>query len=94
MAVAAACRPCRAPRRWCGTGPGSTVKDNSQTCKEYDLPSIKNANLAYKTETGRMGTVISDEILMTDTKTGLYYKALKLCPAFTGPDGRTLYYNP
>jgi hypothetical protein len=76
------------------TGAGSTVYDLSLTGKDFDLPSIWKANLAFETETGWMGTVFSTEILMTDTKTGLYYKALNLGPGFTGPDGRTLYYNP
>ena len=76
------------------TGAGSTVYDLSLTGKDFDLPSIWKANLAFETETGWMGTVFSAEILMTDTKTGLYYKALNLGPGFTGPDGRTLYYNP
>ncbi len=76
------------------TGAGSTVYDLSLTGKDFDLPSIWKANLAFETETGWMDTVFSAEVLLTDTKTGLYYQALNLGPGFAGPDGRQLYYNP
>ena len=74
---------------------GSTVYDLSLTSgKNFDLPSVWKTNLAFETETGWMNTVFSAEALFTKVNNGLYYRALNLGPGFTGPDGRTLYYNP
>jgi hypothetical protein len=38
--------------------------------------------------------VASAELLLTDTKTGLYYQTLNVGPGYIGPDGRALYWNP
>src|SRR3546814_8655272 len=40
------------------------------------------------------GIVATAEVLVTDTKTGLYYDSLNLGPGFIGPDGRELHWNP
>ncbi|WCE04620.1 TonB-dependent receptor [Pseudoxanthomonas sp. JBR18] len=77
------------------TDPSSTVFDaNFTSGKDFKLPSTWKANLAIDHETPWYGIVASAELLMTKVKNGLYYRSLNLGPGFTGPDGRTLYWNP
>lgn len=64
------------------------------TGKDFKLPSVWKANLAFDTELPWHGIVASAELLMTKVKEGLYYKNLNLGPGYVGPDGRTLYWNP
>jgi hypothetical protein len=61
---------------------------------DFELPSVWKANLGWEVETGWMDTVFSAELLITETNKGLFYKTLNVGPGFTGPDGRTLYWNP
>ena len=70
--------------------------------EDLELPSIWKFNLAFDTELPWWGTVFSTELLLTDTKSGFYYKSLGIGrinapgqdPAATliGPDGRNLYW--
>jgi len=60
---------------------------------DFNLPSVWKANLAFEIETGWMDTVFSAEVLLTDVKDGLFYQTLNVGPGYTGPDGRTLYWN-
>ena len=72
--------------------------------KDFKLPSVWKANLAFDVETGWMNTVFSTELLLTKVNNGLYYKSLGIgrinapgedpAYAFVGPDGRELYWNP
>ncbi|RZZ88981.1 MULTISPECIES: TonB-dependent receptor [Pseudoxanthomonas] len=64
------------------------------TQKDFELPSIWKANLAFDHELPWYGVVASAELIMTDVKNALYYRRLNLGPGFTGPDGRSLYWNP
>ena len=61
---------------------------------DFELPSVWKANLAFDHELPWYGIVATTEILVTDTKTGLYYDSLNLGPGFIGPDGRELHWNP
>ena len=61
---------------------------------DFALPSVWKANLGWEMETGWFDTVFSAEALLTQVNNGLFYESLNLGPGFTGPDGRTLYWNP
>ena len=61
---------------------------------EFDLPSVWKANFAIDHELPWHGIVGSAELLLTSVKDGLFYRSLNVGPGFTGPDGRTLYWNP
>lgn len=61
---------------------------------DFNLPSIWKANLAFDHELPWYGIVGSAEILLADVKDGLFYQTLNVGPGYTGPDGRTLYWNP
>ena len=70
--------------------------------KDFKLPSLYKANLAFDHELPWYGIVASAELLVTKVKNGLYYKSLnigkvvdgELVPSFIGPDGRDMYWNP
>ncbi|WP_409476790.1 carboxypeptidase regulatory-like domain-containing protein [Stenotrophomonas sp. Y-13] len=70
--------------------------------KDFKLPSLYKANLAFDHELPWYGIVASAELLVTKVKDGLYYKSLnigkvvdgELVPSFIGPDGRDMYWNP
>ncbi len=84
-------------------GVGSTQNVNF-VGNDFKLPSIWKANLGFETETGVWGTVFSIEALVARVNHALYYQALNIgpnpvpgagpTPAFFGPDGRAIYYNP
>ena len=61
---------------------------------DFELPSVWKANLAFDHELPWYGMVVSAEVLMSEVKNGLFYRTLNVGPGFTGPDGRTLYWNP
>lgn len=61
---------------------------------DFRLPSVYKANLAFDTQLPWYGVVASAELLLTQVKDGLFYRTLNVGPGFTGPDGRTLYWNP
>lgn len=73
---------------------GAGVRNVNVIADDFELPSVWKANLAFETETGWMDTVFSAEVLLTDVKNGLFYRSLNVGPGYTGPDGRTLYWNP
>jgi len=81
------CIPYTATGRNCAPSLGIIADD-------FKLPSVWKANLAFETETGLWDTVFSAELLLTKVKDGLFYRSLNVGPGFTGPDGRTLYWNP
>ena len=61
---------------------------------DFELPSVWKANLAIDHELPWHGIVGSAELLVSRVKDGLFYRSLNVGPGFTGPDGRTLYWNP
>ncbi|WP_233398530.1 TonB-dependent receptor [Luteimonas sp. MC1828] len=61
---------------------------------DFELPSVWKANLAIDHELPWGGLVASAELLVSSVKNGLFYRSLNVGPGFTGPDGRTLYWNP
>jgi hypothetical protein len=61
---------------------------------DFELPSVWKANLAFDHELPWYGMVVSAEALFSNVKNGLFYRTLNVGPGFTGPDGRTLYWNP
>ncbi|WP_342315871.1 carboxypeptidase regulatory-like domain-containing protein [Lysobacter sp. FW306-1B-D06B] len=73
---------------------GTGIRNVNLISEDFDLPSVWKANLAMDVETPWDGIVASAELLMTDVKNGLFYRSLNVGPGFTGPDGRTLYFNP
>jgi len=84
--------------------PGSAAQGVSFVGKDFKLPSLYKANLAFDAELPWYGIVASAEVLVTKVKDGLYYKSLNIgniatpgadpSPTFIGPDGRELYWNP
>ena len=86
------------------TTPGSATQGVSFVGNDFKLPSLYKANLALDHETPWYGIVASAELLVTKVKNGLYYKSLNIgrvnnpgedpAPAYYGPDGRALYWNP
>lgn len=86
------------------TAPGSATQGVSFVGNDFKLPSLYKANLALDHETPWYGIVASAELLVTKVKNGLYYKSLNIgrvnnpgedpAPAYYGPDGRALYWNP
>ena len=76
------------------TAAGSALQSVNFVGNDFDLPSVWKANLAIDHELPWYGIVASAELLKTKVKSGLYYQSLNLGPGFTGPDGRTLYWNP
>lgn len=73
---------------------GSALQSVNFVANDFELPSVWKANLAFDAELPWYGIVGSAELLMTKVKSGLYYQSLNLGPGYTGPDGRTLYWNP
>ncbi|WP_447940298.1 TonB-dependent receptor domain-containing protein [Pseudoxanthomonas mexicana] len=73
---------------------GTGVRNVNVIGEDFELPSVWKANLAFDVETPWYGIVASAELLLTDVKSGLVYRTLNVGPGFTGPDGRTLYWNP
>ncbi len=73
---------------------GSATRNVNVIADGFELPSIWKANLALDRELPWHGIVASAEVLLADVKNGLFYRSLNLGPGFTGPDGRTLYWNP
>ncbi|CBA15787.1 putative tonb-dependent outer membrane receptor oar-like protein [Xanthomonas albilineans GPE PC73] len=86
------------------TTPGSATQGVNFVGKDFKLPSLYKANLALDHELPWDGIVASAEVLVTKVKEGLYYKSLNIgsvatpgqdpSPAYYGPDGRALYWNP
>lgn len=63
--------------------------------KDFELPSVWKANLAFEHELPWHGVIGSAELLLTEVNSGLYYSDLNLGPGFVSPvDGRKLYYRP
>lgn len=73
---------------------GAGVRNVNPISSDFELPSVWKANLAIDVETPWHGIVASAELLLTDVKNGLFYRSLNVGPGYTGPDGRTLYWNP
>lgn len=73
---------------------GSALQSVNFVGHDFKQPSLWKANLAIDSELPWYGIVASAEVLYTKVKDGLYYQALNLGPGYTGPDGRTLYWNP
>jgi outer membrane receptor protein involved in Fe transport len=87
------------------SGPGSLPTMNvNLVANDFELPSSWKANLAIDHELPWYGLVASAELLMTKVNNGLFYQSLNIgatpvagegpVPAFIGPDGRELYWNP
>lgn len=86
------------------TTPGSATQGVSFVGDDFKLPSLYKANIALDHELPWYGIVASAELLVTKVKDGLYYKSLNIgrvtaagedpSPAYYGPDGRALYWNP
>lgn len=86
------------------TTPGSSAQSVNFVGDDFKLPSLWKANLALDHELPWYGIVASAELLVTKVKDGLYYKSLNIgkvaapgedpTPAYYGPDGRALYWNP
>lgn len=86
------------------TTPGSATQGVSFVGDDFKLPSLYKANIALDHELPWYGIVASAELLVTKVKNGLYYKSLNIgrvnaagedpSPAYYGPDGRALYWNP
>lgn len=74
--------------------PASALMNVNFMAKDFELPSIWKANLAFDHELPWYGIVGSAEVILTSVKNGLYYQSLNLGQGYTGPDGRTLYYDP
>lgn len=75
--------------------PSATANRNVNViADDFKLPSVWKANLAFDTELPWYGVIASAELLLTQVKDGLFYRSLNVGPGFTGPDGRTLYWNP
>jgi hypothetical protein len=72
----------------------SANRNVNAIASDFDLPSVWKANLAIDHELPWYGIVASAELLITSVKDGLFYRTLNVGPGFTGPDGRTLYWNP
>lgn len=83
---------------------GSATQNVNFVAKDFKLPSVWKANLAFDHELPWYGIVGSAEFLITKVKNGLFYKSLNIgnvaapgedpSPTFYGPDGRALYWNP
>jgi len=85
------------------TTPGAATQSVNFVGNDFKLPSVYKANLALDHELPWYGIVASAEFLATKVKDGLFYKSLNIGkvtdgsdpqPAFIGPDGRALYWNP
>jgi len=87
------------------SGPGTLPTQNVNLVgKDFKLPSIWKANLAFDHELPWYGIVASAEWLSTKVKDGLYYQSLNIGPTpvpgegpvpnSIGPDGRDLYWRP
>ena len=75
------------------TTPGSNRQNVNFVGRDFKLPSLYKANLAFDHETPWYGIVASAELLVTKVKDALYYRNLNLGPVQQlGPDGRELYY--
>ena len=73
---------------------GAGVRNVNAIAKDFELPSVWKANLAFDHELPWYGIVASAELLLTDVKNGLFYRTLNVGPGYTDPYGRTLYWNP
>ncbi len=86
------------------TVPGAATQSVNFVGNDFKLPSVYKANLAFDHELPWYGIVGSAELLVTKVKNGLFYKSLNIGqitepgtdpqPAYYGPDGRALYWNP
>src|SRR5690606_24184758 len=74
--------------------PAAALMDVNLMAKDFKLPSIWKANLAFEHELPWHGVIASAELILTNVKNGLFYRSLNLGPGYIGPDGRVLYYNP
>lgn len=74
--------------------PIGAVRPVNVIAPNFKLPSVWKANLAIDHELPWYGLVAAAELLLTDVNDGLFYRSLNVGPGYTGPDGRTLYYNP
>lgn len=74
--------------------PNSANRNVNVITDGFELPSVWKANLAFDVETPWNGIVASAEVLLTEVKNGIFLRSLNVGPGFTGPDGRTLYWNP
>ncbi|WP_305804946.1 TonB-dependent receptor [Stenotrophomonas sp. YIM B06876] len=86
------------------TGGSLGAQNVNFVANNFKLPSVYKANLAFDHELPWYGLVASAEVALTRVKDGLYYQSLNIgkvpvpgdgpVPAFIGPDGREMYYNP
>jgi outer membrane receptor for ferrienterochelin and colicin len=76
------------------TDPASALMNVNLVDKDFELPSIWKANLGFDHELPWYGIVGSAEVIFTETENGLFYQSLNVGPGWTGPDGRTLYWDP
>ena len=74
--------------------PGTANRNVNVIGQDFELPSVWKANLAFDVETPWYGVVASAELLLTQVKSGLFYRSLNVGPGYLGPDGRVLYWNP
>ena len=74
--------------------PGAAVRNVNVIDKDFELPSVWKANIAFDKETPWWGVVASAELLVTETRNGLFYNSLNIGPGFEGYDGRRLFWNP
>ncbi|MDH7454163.1 TonB-dependent receptor [Luteimonas composti] len=86
-------------------GPGVLPTQNVNFVdRDFALPSVWKANLAYDHELPWYGIVASAEAMFTRVNDGLYYNSLNIgdvpvpgrgpVPNYIGPDGRDMYFNP
>jgi hypothetical protein len=77
------------------TTPGSALQNVNFVGRDFKLPSLYKANLAFDHELPWYGMVASAELLVTKVKDGLYYQHLNLGKGRqVGADGRVNYYVP
>ena len=73
---------------------GQATQNVSFASPDFEQPAVWKANLAFETETGWMGTVLSAELLVTKVKSALTYQNLNLGKQTgEGQDGRDLFYT-
>ncbi|GAB2494149.1 TonB-dependent receptor [Pseudoxanthomonas sangjuensis] len=76
------------------SNPAAALMDVNFMAKDFELPSVWKANLAFDHELPWYGIVGSAEVILTDVNNGLFYRTLNVGPGYIGPDGRVLYYDP
>ncbi|HZX80409.1 MAG TPA: TonB-dependent receptor [Lysobacter sp.] len=75
--------------------PASQLQNVNFVTPDFEQPSVWKANLAFDHELPWYGLVASAEVLVTEVKSGLFYKNLNLgAPSREGQDGRDLFWNP